>query len=120
MLHIVPKFLRVWRRRSVRDAVTIVGLCFVTFIVATAFDIFGYIYEIIKRYETYELDEVIVFAFVLGFLMVIYALRRVQELKLENHKRRRADRKTTGQALLLTTAINNMSQGLRCSTGTAN
>jgi diguanylate cyclase (GGDEF)-like protein/PAS domain S-box-containing protein len=112
MLQRVPKFLRVWRRRSVRDAVAIVGLCFVTYIAAAAFDIFGHTYEIIKRYEAYELDEVIVVAFVFGFLMVIYALRRVQELKLEIRKRRQAEGKTSDQALLLTTAINNMSQGL--------
>jgi PAS domain-containing protein len=112
MLQRVPKFLRVWRRRSVRDAVAIVGLCFVTYIAGAAFDIFGHTYEIIKRYEAYELDEVIVVAFVFGFLMVIYALRRVQELKLEIRKRRQAEGKTSDQALLLTTAINNMSQGL--------
>jgi diguanylate cyclase (GGDEF)-like protein/PAS domain S-box-containing protein len=112
MLQRVPKFLRVLRRRSVRDAVAIVGLCLVTFIVAATFDIFGQTYEFIKRYEAYKLDEVIVVAIVFGFLMVIYALRRVQDLKREIHKRREAEIKTADHALRLTTTINNMSQGL--------
>jgi PAS domain S-box-containing protein len=106
------KFLLAWRRRSVRDAIAIIGVCFITYIAAVAFDIFGQTYEFVKRYETYELDELIVVAIVFGFLMAVYSLRRVQELKLEIHKRRGAERKTADHALRLTTAINNMSQGL--------
>jgi PAS domain-containing protein len=112
MLQRVPKFLRVLRRHSVRDAVAITGVCFVTYIAAATFDIFGQTYELVKRYEAYELDEVIVVAIVFGFLMVIYALRRVQDLKREIHKRREAEIKTADHALRLTTTINNMSQGL--------
>ncbi len=112
MLRKVRKFLRAWRRRSVRDAVTIAGLCFVTYIAAAAFDIFGQTYEFAKRYEAYELDEAIVVAIVFGFLMAIYALRRIQDLKREIFKRRDAERNSANHALRLTTAINNMSQGL--------
>jgi hypothetical protein len=82
-MRIARKFVAAWRRRSVRDAVAIVGLCFVTYIAAAAFDIFGQLYEFVKRYEAYELDEAIVVAVVFGFLMVIYSLRRVQDLKRE-------------------------------------
>src|ERR1039457_7009496 len=100
------------RRRSVRDAVTIAGLCLVTYIAAATFDIFGQTYEFIKRYEAYELDEAIVVVFVLGFLMVIYVQRRVQDLKREIFRRRGAERNSANHALRLTTAVNNMSQGL--------
>src|ERR1700690_1240841 len=44
--------------------------------------------------------------------MAIYALRRVQDLKQEIFKRLGAERNSANHALRLTTAINNMSQGL--------
>ena len=44
--------------------------------------------------------------------MAIYALRRVQDLKREIFKRRGAERNSVIDALRLTTALNNMSQGL--------
>ena len=84
----------------------------VTYIAAATFDIFGQTYEFVKRYEAYELDEMIVVAIVFGFLMAIYALRRVQDLKREILKRRDAERKRVEHAVQLITAINNMSQGL--------
>ena len=112
MLQRVRKFHRDWHRRSVRDAVAVVGLCLVTYIAAAAFDIFGHTYEFIRRYEAYELDEMIVVAIALSFLMVIYARRRIQDLKREIRKRRGAERNTADHALRLTAAVNNMSQGL--------
>src|SRR5450759_3585009 len=112
MVHRSRKVLFSLRRRSVRDAVTIAGLCLVTYIAASTFDVFGQTYEFIKRYEAYELDEEIVVAIVFGFLMVIYALRRVHDLKREILKRRDAERKSANHAVRLATAVNNMSQGL--------
>ena len=102
----------VWRRRSIRDAAAIAGLCLVTYIAAINFDVFGNTYAFVKRYEAYELDEAIVVAVVFGFLMVIYALRRVQDLKREFLKRRDAERISADHAVRLTAAVNNMSQGL--------
>jgi PAS domain-containing protein len=112
VLQTVPKFRRAWRRRSIRDAVAIAGLCVVTYIAAIKLDVFGNTYEFVKRYEAYELDEMIVVATVFGFLMVIYALRRVQDLKREIQKRRGAEKNRADHAVQLTAAINNMSQGL--------
>ena len=88
------------------------GLCLITYIAAIKLDVFGNTYAFVKRYEAYELDEAIVVAVVFGFLMAIYALRRVHDLKWEILKRRDAERKRVEHAAQLTTAINNMSQGL--------
>ncbi len=108
----VPKLLRAWRRRRVRDAVAIVGICAVTYLAAASLDLFEPIYELLKRYETFGLDEAILVAVVFGFLMLIYALRRVQDLKQEILKRRGAETESANHASLLTTAVNNLQQGL--------
>jgi diguanylate cyclase (GGDEF)-like protein/PAS domain S-box-containing protein len=112
VLQTVPKFLRAWRRRSIRDAVVLGGLCLATYVVAATYDVFGQTYDFVKRYEAYELDELIVVAVVFGLLMAIYALRRVQDLKQEIQKRRDGERKSADHAVQLTTAVDNMSQGL--------
>ena len=108
MLQTVPKFLRAWRRRSIRDAVVLGGLCLATYVAAATYDVFGQTYDFVKRYEAYELDELIVVAVVFGLLMAIYALRRVQDLKLEILKRHGAERNSANDALRLSTAVNNM------------
>ena len=112
MLQSIPKFRLAWRRRSIRDAVAIAGLCVVTYIAAVAFDIFDQAYGFVKHYEPYEFEELVVVAIVFGFSMVIYALRRVQDLKREIQKRRDVERKSANHAVQLTTAVDNMSQGL--------
>ncbi len=112
MFNRIRKVLSSWRRRSVRDAVVIVAICIVTYLVAANFDLFGQTYEFTKRYDAYELDELIVVAAVLGILMVIYPLRRVQDLNREIQKRRNVEKNSAEHALQLATAVNNMSQGI--------
>ena len=65
-----------------------------------------------KRYEAYDLDEAIIVAIVFGLLMLVYALRRVQDLKQEILKRRDAETDRAHHASLLITAVNNSPQGL--------
>src|ERR1019366_5609905 len=112
MVHRSRKVLFSLRRRSVRDAVTIAGLCLVTYIAAAAFDIFGQTYEFVKRYEAYELDEAIVVAIGFGSFILISAPRRGQYVKREIQKRRDAEKQSAEHAIRLTTSVNNMSQGL--------
>jgi diguanylate cyclase (GGDEF)-like protein/PAS domain S-box-containing protein len=101
-----------WRRRSVRDAVAVVGVCAVTYIAAAGLNLFEHAYELLKQYEAYDLDEAIIVAVVFGYLMVIYALRRAEDLKREIRKRRGAETESANHASLLTTAVNNLQQGL--------
>jgi len=53
MLQRVSNLFRAWRRRSIRDAMVIAGLCVVPYIAAATFDIFGRTYELVKQYEAY-------------------------------------------------------------------
>ena len=103
---------RLWRRRSTRDAVAIAGLCIAAYAAAATFDLFGKIYQLVSRHGIYDLGEAIVVAIVFGFLMAVYALRRVQDLKKEILKRRSAELKNEAHALRLTMAIDNMLQGV--------
>ena len=76
-----------WHRRSFRDAMAIAGICLTTYIVANLTSIFDRAYEFAKRYEDYEIDDLILVAIVFGFLMLIYALRRDQDSRLQTRKR---------------------------------
>ena len=77
------KLIAVWRRRSFRDAMAIAGICLATYIVASLTNIFDRAYGLAKRYEAYEIDNLILVAIVFGFLMLIYVLRRGQDLRLQ-------------------------------------
>jgi diguanylate cyclase (GGDEF)-like protein/PAS domain S-box-containing protein len=108
----VPKRLRLWRRRSVRDAIAVAGICLVTYVVAAGLNLFEHAYGLLKQYEAYDLDEAIIVAIVFGLLMLVYALRRIQDLKQEILKRRDAETDRAHHASLLITAVNNSPQGL--------
>ena len=82
------------------------------YIAARWLEVFDRIYAFVKRYDAYDLDELIVVGFVFGFLMLIYALRRAQEFNSEIHKREQAERKIDDHAMQLAMAVNNMPQGI--------
>ena len=88
------------------------GVCFAIYIAANSFDIFDRTYTFANRYENYEVDDLIVVAVAFGFLMLIYALRRVQDLKSEIHKREQAEKKNDDQTMQLAMAVNNIPQGV--------
>jgi diguanylate cyclase (GGDEF)-like protein/PAS domain S-box-containing protein len=106
------KFARLWRQRSVRDAVTISCICFATFFAASRLELFDQLYVVVKYYDSYDLDEIIIVAFAFSFLMLIYALRRAKDLKLEVQRRQEAEENSTDNAARLTAIFNSISQGI--------
>jgi PAS domain S-box-containing protein len=112
VVHRAPKRVHLWRRRSIRDAIAVAGICAVASVAAAAFNLSERTTEFLKRYESYQLDEAITVALVFGLLMLVYALRRVQDLKREILKRRDAETDRARHASLLITAVNNSPQGL--------
>jgi PAS domain-containing protein len=100
------------RRRSIRDAAAVAVLCVLTYMASSQFEIFDRLYAFIKNYDSYDLDELIVVAFVFGFLMVAYTVRRGQDFKLEIAKREEFERLINSQASQLATAVNNIPQGI--------
>jgi len=111
-MNIMSKLVAFLRRRSVRDALAIAVACLCTYAAARRFEIFDRIYAFIKINDAYDLDELIVVTFVFALLMVVYTLRRAQELKLETGKRQNAERVAADHAGLLATVFNNISQGI--------
>ncbi len=99
-------------RRSVRDALAVAAICVATYIAASTTDIFDEIVEIAKRYRNFEADDIFVVTIVFGAVMVFYALRRAQDLKLEIHKRHDAEKSARDRAKLLATVFDNVSQGI--------
>jgi diguanylate cyclase (GGDEF)-like protein/PAS domain S-box-containing protein len=95
------KLESIWRQRGIRDAVAVAALCVLTYAAAAQLQIFDHIYEFIKLYDSYELDELIVVAFVFGFLMVVYTLRRGQDFKRDIHRREEAARRRESSFRLL-------------------
>ena len=49
---------------------------------ARSLELFDHVYAFVKQYDAYDLDELIVVIFAFGFLMLVYNLRRAQDLKL--------------------------------------
>src|SRR5579862_6059488 len=111
-MQMVRKLSSFWRRRSVRDAVAVAGVCAATFFASSRLDVFDRLYAVVKLYEDYDLDELIVVAFAFGLLMLIYTLRRLQDLKSEIHKRKQAEKKNDDHTMQLAMAVNNMPQGI--------
>ncbi len=111
-MKIISKYASAWHRRSIRDAIVIGCICFAIYAAANMSDLFERTYAFAKEYEAYEVDDFIVVATAFGFLMLVYVLRRMQDLKLEIHKRLEAEKHIVDQATSLTTVFNNISQGI--------
>ncbi len=108
----MSKLVAFLRRRSGRDTLAIAVACLCTYAAARQFGIFDRVYAFIMLNDAYDLDELIVVTFVFALLMVVYTLRRGQELKLETDKRQNVERLAADHAATLATVFNNISQGI--------
>ena len=106
----VPKFRRLLGHRSVRDAIAIAGVCLVTYVAATSSALLPH--DPVLRTGTRDLDAVALVAVMFGVLMLIYARRRMRDLRQEILKRRNADIKHAAHAARLSSAVDTMLQGL--------
>jgi PAS domain S-box-containing protein len=77
--------------RAVKDLLIIFAVTIATFIVSAHFDILETFVQISHRYEYLRIDEVIIMFAVLAFAMILFSVRRLQELKQDLLKRKRAE-----------------------------
>jgi diguanylate cyclase (GGDEF)-like protein/PAS domain S-box-containing protein len=112
-LHNLPLILRAqWQNRATRDAVFIFATAIAVYAAAETFDLFDKTYIFAKQYAAYELDDLLMVLMAVGIAMIVFAYRRIQDLKCEIDRRRTAELEVAEQATRLATALGNMSQGL--------
>ncbi|WP_300467902.1 hypothetical protein [Breoghania sp.] len=74
-----------------RDAIIIALASIPVLILAIHYDIFDLLFEYTGSHEAWELDELLSAGFVVGLASIIYAVRRLTDLKVEVRSRRDAE-----------------------------
>ena len=80
-----------WRRRDVRDAVVLAGILITVFILFDLGDLFLKVADFARAYEDWGADDAVLLSFVLSMGLVIYSVRRVQDLSKEVKARTAAE-----------------------------
>ncbi|PTW62214.1 diguanylate cyclase/phosphodiesterase [Breoghania corrubedonensis] len=77
--------------RALRDAIVLVIVSIPLLIAAAYFDLFDLLFWYTRTHEAWQLDELLSAGFVVGLAAVIYAARRVADLRTEIRLRRAAE-----------------------------
>ncbi|MEI2386508.1 EAL domain-containing protein [Breoghania sp. JC706] len=77
--------------RAKRDAVVICAISLPLLLLAAYVDLFELLFSYTRRHEAWQLDEILSAGFVVGLAAVIYAARRVADLRTEVRLRRAAE-----------------------------
>jgi diguanylate cyclase (GGDEF)-like protein len=72
-----------WRRRDTRDAVVILGIAVLAYVVGTVYDFALKLFQFGIDYADWEADDVIFVVFVVGIAMIVYGFRRYQDMSHE-------------------------------------
>lgn len=80
-----------WRRRDKRDAVVILGIAFLTYVVGTIYDFALILFQFGIDNADHEVDDIIFVIFVLGLAMMVYGFRRYQDVSREITARKTAE-----------------------------
>lgn len=86
-----------WRRRDVRDAVVLAGILIAGFSLFDLGDLFLEFADLVREYKDWGADDAVMMSFVLSIGLVIYSIRRLQDLSKEVKARAEAE----GEALKL-------------------
>jgi diguanylate cyclase (GGDEF)-like protein len=80
-----------WRRRDVRDAVVIIGILAAQFALFDVGDLFLKFADLIKEYEDWGADDVVLMSFMLCMSLMVFSFRRLQDLSKEVRGRAAAE-----------------------------
>jgi diguanylate cyclase (GGDEF)-like protein len=69
-----------WQRRDRRDAFVILGIAVLAYVVSNLFDLPSKLFQFGIDYADWEVDDVIFVVFILSIAMMVYALRRYQDV----------------------------------------
>lgn len=87
-----------WKRRDTRDAIVLVVLGVITFLLADAYELPPHLLQFGLDYADWEMDDLIFVVFMLSAAMIIYGFRRYQDLSREIKARTAAERDARDQA----------------------
>jgi PAS domain S-box-containing protein len=76
---------------SIRDTLLISIFSVLIFLLARALNLFEWFIAWSRAHEEYQLDEIVPVFIALTFALILFSLRRLRELKVENHKRKLAE-----------------------------
>jgi methyl-accepting chemotaxis protein len=80
-----------WRRRNVRDAIVITGSLIAAFTLLDLGEEFKTLAHLAEEYEAWGADDAFFLSFFLSFALLIYSVRRLQDLTKEVKARRLAE-----------------------------
>src|SRR6266550_4323546 len=80
-----------WRRRDTRDAIVLVGIGIISFLLADAYDLPPHLLQFGLDHADWEIDDVIFVVFILGVALLIYGFRRYRDLSREINARTAAE-----------------------------
>jgi diguanylate cyclase (GGDEF)-like protein len=81
-----------WRRRDTKDAIVLLAIGIITFLLADAYDLPPRLLQFGLDYADWEIDDLIFVVFMLSAAMMIYGFRRYQDLSHEIKARIAAER----------------------------
>jgi hypothetical protein len=81
-----------WKRRDIRDALVLLAVGIVTFLLADAYNLPPHLLQFGLDYADWEMDDLIFVFFMLSVAMMIYGFRRYQDLSREITARVAAER----------------------------
>jgi GGDEF domain-containing protein len=87
-----------WKRRDIRDALVLLAIGIVTFLLADAYDLPPHLLQFGLDYADWEMDDLIFVFFMLSAGLVIYGFRRYQDLSREIKARTAAEFETRNLA----------------------
>ena len=80
-----------WRRPAIRDGLILLAAFLTTFAIIETFQLPHTVLEYSIRHEEWEIDDLIVSSFVAAIGLLVYAWRRLKELRREVNARRAAE-----------------------------
>jgi diguanylate cyclase (GGDEF)-like protein len=80
-----------WRRRDVRDAVVLVSVLTIGFVVFDLGDLFLKFVDLVKEYEDWGADDAVLMSILLTICLAIFSFRRLQDLFKEVKARAAAE-----------------------------
>lgn len=79
------------KTRLSEDLLIILNIAVFTYLFASYFNVFDFIYEITRPYKRYGIDSLVIVAVILALVLIVFAISSYREIRRESLERRRAE-----------------------------